>query len=96
MSAVTTRLLEGADHTFAIQRTQDMQPIIERAHDLRAVEAFGSKDVKHAAEIPVIMVEQYLQRTGITFHEFCNSQDHIKAIVNDPANAVFRIWQGRI
>lgn len=96
MSGIITRMIEGADHTYAIQRTADMQPILDRVHDLRVAEAFGSSDMKHAAELHPLMVEQYLQRTGISFHEFCNSQEHIKAIVNDPANAAFRIWQGRV
>lgn len=96
MQAIATRMLEGADHQFAIQRTQDVEPILDYTREMAAIGAGNGADMKHAAEIPMIVVEQYMQRTGITFREFCESQEHIKAIVNDPALAAFRIWDGRV
>lgn len=96
MEAVQTRFLEGADHTYQIKRTQDVEPIVDYAHGMQAAGFGNGKDMKHAAEIPMVIVENYLARTGITFEEFCNSQDHVKAIVNDPALAAFRIWEGRV
>ena len=96
MSGITTNMLEGAENTFAINRTQDVQPILEYTKEMNAIGAGNGSEVKHAAEIPMIFVESYLQRTGITFHEFCASQDHVKALVNDPALAAFRIWNGRV
>jgi hypothetical protein len=43
-----------------------------------------------------VIVESYMARHGITFTEFCESPEHIKAMVNDPALKAFRIWQGRV
>jgi len=96
MTGVQTRFLEGADHKFAIHRTQDVAPIVDYAKGMNAAGLGNGKDMKHAAEIPMVVVENYLARTGITFHEFCNSQEHVKALVNDPALAAFRIWEGRV
>lgn len=96
MGQVLTQLLEGADHAYAIQRTQDVEPILNFTREMQAIGAGNGNEMKHAAEIPMIFVEQYLQRTGITFAEFCESQEHIKAIVNDPAIEAFRIWKGRV
>ena len=96
MSEIQTRFLEGADHTFAINRTQDVEPILNYTKEMNALGMGNGADMKHCAEIPMIIVESYLARTGITFHEFCNSQEHVKAVVNDPTLSAFRIWQGRV
>lgn len=96
MGQILTNMLEGADHAFAINRTQDVEPILNYTREMAAIGAGNGAEMKHAAEIPMIFVEQYMQRTGVSFNEFCGSQEHIKAVVNDPAIAAFRIWQGRV
>ena len=96
MSAVQTRFLEGGDHTYQIHRSQDVTPIANYAHGMQAAGLVGTKDVRHAAEIPMIVVENYMTRNGITFEEFCAEQKHGKALLNDPALAAFRIWEGRV
>jgi hypothetical protein len=96
MSGVQTRFLEGADHTYQILRTQDVTPIVDYTKGMNAAGLGNGKDMKHAAEIPMVVVENYMARTGITFEEFCNSQEHVKAIVNDPALQAFRVWEGRV
>ena len=96
MSGVATQVLEGTDFTYAVDRSQDVQPILEYTKGMQAIGAGNGADLKHAAEIPMIFVEQYMQRTGITFATFSESPDHIRAVVNDPALAAFRIWNGRV
>jgi hypothetical protein len=96
MDAVQTRFLEGADYSFAVSRTQDVEPIANFTQGMAALEQGNGKDVKYAAEIPNVIVEQYISRKGITFAQFCESQEHIKEIVNDPALKAFRVWQGRV
>ena len=96
MTGVSTRLIEGADHEFAIHRSQDVEPILNYTKEMNRIGAGNGSELKHAAEIPMIIVENYLLRTGITFNEFTSSQEHIKAVVNDPALAAFRIWEGRV
>lgn len=96
MTGVSTRMLEGADNTFQILRSQDCRPIVDYAKGMQAAGMGNGRDMKHAAEIPMVVVENYMARTGITFKEFCDSQEHVKALVNDPALAAFRVWEGRI
>jgi hypothetical protein len=96
LSAVQTRFLEGADNTYKIVRSQDVAPIADYAKGMQAAGMTGSKDMKHAAEIPMLVVENYMTRMGITFEEFCSEQKHGKALLNDPALAAFRIWEGRV
>ena len=94
MSGVSTRMIEGADHEFAIHRAQDVEPILNYTKEMNRIGAGKGTDLRHCAEIPMIIVENYMQRTGITFNEFTASQEHIKAVVNDPALRDFRIWEG--
>lgn len=96
MTEVHTRFLEGAEHEFAIVRTQDVEPILDYTKAMHNVGAGNGADLKHAAEIPMVFVEAYLARTGVTFNEFCESPDHVKAVLNDPALADYRIWKGRV
>lgn len=96
MSEVQTRFLEGADHSYQVCRTQDVEPIVDYAKGMQAAGFGNGTDMKHAAEIPMVIVEAYLARTGVTFMEFCNSPDHVKAIVNDPSLEAFRIWKGKL
>lgn len=96
MSEVQTRFLEGADNTFQVLRSQDVTPIADFTKGMQAMGMTGSKDLKHAAEIPMLVVENYMTRHGITFEEFCAEPKHGKALLNDPALAAFRIWEGRV
>lgn len=96
MSEIQTRFLEGADHTYQVLRTQDVAPIVDYAHGMQAIGLTGSKDMKHAAEIPMVIVENYMNRLGINFEQFCADESHGKALLNDPALSAFRIWEGRV
>jgi len=96
MSAIQTQFLEGADHTFQVKRSQDFTPIAEYAKGMQAMGMTGTKDMRHAAEIPMLAVESYMTRVGIKFDEFCAEPKHAKAMLNDPALAAFRIWEGRV
>lgn len=96
MSLIQTRFLEGADNTFQVVRSQDVNPIVDYAKEMQAMGLTGSKDLKHAAEIPMTVVENYMTRMGINFEEFCASQEHGKALLNDPNLKDFRIWEGRV
>jgi hypothetical protein len=96
MEAVNTKFIEGSDFDFVIQRTQDVEPIIEHAKALHNEGFHGSSDMKHAAEIPLVLVEDYMNRNKISWHEFSNSQDHIKRMLQDPAMGHFRIWKGAV
>lgn len=56
----------------------------------------GSSEMRHAAKIPTSVIENYIARLGITFHEFMANPKHINAMLNDPDLAGFRIWQGKV
>lgn len=90
----TKVVLQGGDLT--VGRSQDCTPIVEHTHMLRREGATGSSDMKHAAKIPFVVVEDYCNRNGISFSEWSSNKEHIKRMLNDPSLAYFRIWKGQV
>lgn len=84
------------DDTMTVQRTQDCTPIAEYAMAQSAAGFTGSSEMKHAARIPMVIVEKYCNERGITYSDFMRDPAHIKRITEDPDNAAFRIWKGRL
>lgn len=95
MDLITTGLVEDGENLIE-RRSQDVAPILDHVTRLRNAREFGSSEMKHAAKIPKAVIENYIARTGITFHEFMVDEKHIKAMLNDPDLSGFRIWKGRV
>lgn len=89
-------LMHEEDGKTIFERVQDCDPIAERAKSLHNEGYHGSSEMKHAASIPFVLVERYCNDNGITFNDFCNGQEHIKRMLNDPSLAHFRIWKGKV
>jgi hypothetical protein len=95
MDGMQTQIhVHNGDATF--QSTQDCTPIFEQTQRLHNAGEHGSSEMKHAARLPQIMVEEYLKVNNILFSEFCANPAHIKRMLNDPSLAGFRIWKGRV
>ena len=84
------------DGKMFIGRSQDCTPIAEYAKAMHNAGNHGSSEMRHAAKIPLIIIEKYMNDNGVTFQEVMNDQSHLRKIVNDPDNKMFRIWPGRI
>lgn len=84
------------DGKVTFESIQDCTPIAEQTMRLHNEGAVGSSEMKHAARIPHIIVEQYCHRNNILFSEFMGNKDHIKAVLNDPSLSAFRVWKGRV
>ena len=92
---VSTTFKEQDGRLF-IGRTQDCTAIAEDAKRRHNAGEFGSSEVKHAARLPNIVIEAYMNETGVSFEEVMGSEVHIKRIVQDPKNDAFRIWKGAL
>lgn len=95
MGQVLTRLHEG-DGMIVVERVQDVEPIMDLAHDLRVSGQVGSSDMKLAASLPMVLVEQYCNDNGVTFEQFMDDPVHVNTMLNDPALKAFRVWEGRV
>jgi hypothetical protein len=84
------------DGKLVIAQTQDCTPIAERAKALHNAGAFGSSDMKHAATIPDVILNKYMNEHKVSYQELMNNPEHIRRICNDPDNAMFRIWPGKL
>ncbi|MEK8025015.1 hypothetical protein [Pseudaquabacterium rugosum] len=94
MEGVATRY-HAADGVVAIERAQDCTPIAEHCAALRQAGATGGADMRHAASLPAVVVERYINDKGITFAEFLRDPEHARTMLNDPALAAFRVWEGK-
>jgi len=95
MQTIDTSVVFRGDEAF-IKRTQDCTPVAERAKEMHRAGMHGSSEVKLAASIPNILIEQYCLDNGITYREWCCDEAHIRRMLADPALAHFRIWPGQI
>lgn len=75
---------------------QSCDPIAERTKYMHNTGHHGSKDMRLAASIPLVMVEKYLHDNRITMQEFSASQEHKKRLLQDPALSHFRVWKGAL
>jgi hypothetical protein len=93
--AVHTRIhVHGETTTF--ERIQDCTPIVEHAQALHKEGFHGSTEMRHAASLPLVIIEKYCNEQNIDLREFMCNPDHIRRVVNNPDNSMFRIWPGRI
>lgn len=84
------------DGALVTGTVQDCTAIVEHTKARHNEGYHGSSDMKHAASIPFVIVERYCNDNGITMEEMSRSQEHKRRLLNDPANAAFRIWKGRV
>lgn len=96
MSDVQTRIDVDNNGTLIVQRTQDVQEIIDRCQTLANAGQGRGKDMHLAADLPMGVIETYCNENGITFSEWMQNPIHVKRMLNDPALSKFRIWQGRV
>lgn len=47
-------------------------------------------------EVPGEVVQKYIDKNGITLSDFLQNQEHHARLLNDPENACFRIYKGRV
>ena len=95
MSLIDTSYHHQGDEMI-VNRSQDCTPIAEYAKAQHNAGYHGSSEVKHAARIPLVIVEAYCNTNNVSFADVMTDRAHMKRIVEDPANAAFRIWKGRL
>lgn len=79
MTEVTRDFIDLGDDKFAVQASQDVQPILDANKEDQTFNPTGyspSRDMKHVARIPLIVAEQWLNDYGIDVF----NQDHKPAV----------------
>lgn len=86
----------NTDGSMTTGTTQDCTSILENAKARHNEGAWGTSEMKHAASIPFVIIEKYINDNNILLSEFMSSQAHKKRLLGDPALSHFRIWKGQI
>lgn len=87
-------VIAAEDGNVITGTVQDCTPILEDATLRRNEGHHGGYEMRHAARLPMVLVETYMNERGLTFAQFMEDKSHIQAMLNDPALAGFRIWTG--
>lgn len=90
-----TRILEQ-DGKIIVHSWDDCQSILEHNKVLREIEdAKHGQEMYHVARFKKVIIENYINLTGITFQEFMDDGAHIERLMRDPDLAGFRIRSGK-
>lgn len=82
--------------SVTFEERQDAEPILKQAIALHNDGHHGTKEWKHAAKLPRVLVDKYCLDHGISFHEFLRDKVHLRRMLMDRDNRMFRIWPGRV
>jgi hypothetical protein len=98
VSEVQTRFHVDPDREdhYVVERVQDVESVLEATKAAHNAGEHGSHDFRHAAELPMVLVEKYCNVNQITFAEFMRNPEHVKRMCNDPTLKHFRVWPGRV
>jgi hypothetical protein len=88
--------LEEEDGQIITGTIQDCTPYAEAAKEKHRSGNHGSKEMKHAGNLPFVAIEAYCNANGIDLREWMINPHHARAMLNDPALDDFRIWKGRV
>lgn len=95
MSGMQTNL-HVKDGRMVIENVQDCDPILDDVKARHNQGFHGTSEMKHAARLPLVAVQSYMNTNGIDFQEFMSNPAHIKRMCNDPELSKFRIWPGKV
>lgn len=94
------QFIEAIDNdTLLLAATADKREVdmvAEHCKALRSIGAGNGKDDKLAMTAPGWVVNDWCVRKGITFAEFMRDRKLQTRFIEDPDNAAFRVWQGRV
>jgi hypothetical protein len=89
-----TSYMAAEDGKIITGTVQDCTPILEDAKARQNAGMFGTSEMRHAASIPMSVIEQYCNTNGITYEEWSTDRVHLRRMLTDPALSGFRIWTG--
>jgi hypothetical protein len=95
----TEMLHDDLTDQLLVKRTQDVQPILDRNKELAndGTKGFSeSGDFRHIAEIPFIVVEQWMKQDGVNFMQMAGPErtKYLRRKLNDPDNRYLKTSTG--
>lgn len=86
------------NNDIIVQRTQDVNPILERNRILRELnDGRPCKEVQHVGRIPFAVVESWRNKYGVNVLKPSGEDAKIICwLLNKPENAYLRTWSGKL
>ena len=91
LGGVKSIIQVNSDGSLTTGTVQDCTPILEYAKARHNEGHTGSGDMRLAASIPHVVIEEYCRLNGIGFDEGIQSKEHSRRLLSDPSLAWFRI-----
>lgn len=82
------------DGAMTVSAVEDVSGVIETCKSLSNAGITGSRDMKHAASFPLVIVEDWCKKRGITYQQWAADNKFVREMLNDPELSYFRIWKG--
>lgn len=96
MGFLVEHLGDGKLLMAATADKRDVDTVADHCAALRSVGAGNGKDEKLAMTAPGWVVNDWCVKKGITFAEFMADRRLQTRFIEDPDNANFRVWRGRL
>jgi hypothetical protein len=95
-NGVQTIVQLNNDGSLTTGTIQDCTSILERAKAMHNEGLHGSKDMRLAASVPMVVIEKWCNDNGVAYEELGRSNELKRRMLNDPAISAFRVWGGRV
>lgn len=74
----------------------DLKGVADACKYLQSNNLTGSRDMRHLAEFPGYLIEQYCNQKGIGWDEWFQNPVHARVMLNDPDLSHFRVSVGKV
>lgn len=75
---------------------RDLDALAKHCADMRAIGAGNGKDDKLCMSVDGWVINDWCVKHGVTFADFMRDRRMQTRFIEDPDNAAFRIWEGKL
>jgi hypothetical protein len=85
------------DHVAFVHATSgaDLDTLATYCREKSSAHKSGG-DMKHVASVDGTVILDWCNKRGLTFGQFMRDEAIITQFLDDPTNAIFRVWKGRV
>jgi len=86
----------GRDVIVHAESMESLKGLMDTCQTLQSHGLTGDKEMRHLAEFPGYLIQQYCDNRGITWAEWFQNPVHARAMLNDPDLSGFRIHRSQV
>jgi hypothetical protein len=88
--------VSGREVIVHTESAASVHGVMETCKALQLNGITGEKEMRHLAEFPGYLIQQYCDQKGIQWAEWFQNPAHARAMLNDPDLAYFRVHRGSV